>query len=92
MNQYFHFFLVRSNRNNKNVGRQFNYTVLHMRSEPHALWSAKFTGMRGRGGALMKAAVFKLMSTCLLAGRRNPAQIAKLRAQRNLRAALQILT
>ncbi len=32
------------------------------------------------------------MSTCLLAGRTNPAQIAKVRAQRNLRAARQILT
>lgn len=66
--------------------------VLDMRS-PHALRSAKFTGMRRRGGALVEpASVFKLMSTCLLVGRTNPAQIAKVRAQRNLRAALQILT
>lgn len=46
------------------------------------------------GGAAVEAAAaaFKLMSTCLLAGRTNSAHTAKVRAQRNLRAALQTLT
>lgn len=44
------------------------------------------------GGAVAEAAAaaFKLMSTCLLAGRTNSAHTAKVRALRNLRAALHI--
>lgn len=71
----------------ENVRRSVKYSSMTCPSESRECPGAANSPGCSGGGATALATLFKLMSTCLLAWRTNPAHIAKIRAERNLRAA-----